>query len=365
MADPSEESRGKELVRRHSASDLDRTRVHASRRSSLSPSGSDVDPDLAYGELPPPLPAKSRAAQEEELRIKMSAIQRILEEAKCLEYSATAIIKNLQENPDAMAAVALTMAEISNIAAKLGPAALTGLKGAFPAVIALLASPEFLIAAGVGVGLTVVCLGGYKIVKRIKAKKAAEREANEVEEMEEVREEVNHIEQWRQGLADVETMSVGTSVEGELITPGAARDLRERGLLPAPGARSEKSSRTKSKKEKRLEKEKRSKDTKDKEIALQRRATEKEVTNEKKKRDKAEKDAKAKEKKEKEQSEKAEKGAKAKERKERENEKKDVEPKKENALTALLKSARERSKERPGRDADAKSVGTTTVYEST
>ena len=58
---------------------------------------------------------------------------------------------SLQKNPEAMAAIALTLAEISNIASKMAPGALMALKTGAPAVFALLAAPEFLIAGGGGI----------------------------------------------------------------------------------------------------------------------------------------------------------------------------------------------------------------------
>ena len=136
------------------------------------------------------------------------------------------MIEHLQKNPDAMAAVALTLAEISNIASKMAPGALTALKGSAPAVFALLASPQFLIAAGVGIGVTVVMFGGYKIIKKIKAKNAAGKaDANNMEDMLEIDgAEINRINQWRRGIVadDTEIASAGTSVDGEFITPLAA-----------------------------------------------------------------------------------------------------------------------------------------------
>ncbi|KAI9871715.1 MAG: hypothetical protein M1823_008366, partial [Watsoniomyces obsoletus] len=96
----------------------------------------------------------------------------LLDEANCAQHSVKAIVLHLQKNPDAMAAVALTLAEISNIASKMAPGALAVLKTGAPTVFAILAAPEFLIAVGVGVGLTVVMFGGYKIIKKIKAGRA-------------------------------------------------------------------------------------------------------------------------------------------------------------------------------------------------
>lgn len=179
--------------------------------------------DLAYGEYHPSslTPVAPHATEEVELKGLVSKVKFLLDEANCLEHSVSAIIAHLQKNPDAMAAVALTLAEISNIASKMAPGALTALKGSAPAVFALLASPQFLIAAGVGVGITVVMFGGYKIIKKIKAKQDEKKEAS-MDEMMEIGGDVNRIENWRRGIAEVEAGSAGTSVDGEFITPTAA-----------------------------------------------------------------------------------------------------------------------------------------------
>jgi hypothetical protein len=205
-------------------------------------SADDIDMDLAYGELPPPLPERNYDT-EIELRQKMTGLQKMLDEANCVQHSVIAMIDNLQKNPDALAAVALTLAEISNIATKLAPGALASMQGSFPAIVALLASPQFAIAAGVGVGVTIIAFGGYKIVKKIKAKKEAEAgmllEGNAYpadepgtpeSEMDSLR-ELDRIEVWRRGIADVEAESVGTSVHGEFVTPGAAKTLIQEGKL--------------------------------------------------------------------------------------------------------------------------------------
>jgi hypothetical protein len=215
--------------------------------------------DLAYGDLPPPLPER-RHGEEEEMRVQMSKLTMMLDEANCLQHSATAMIEHLQQNPDALAAVGLTLAEISNLAAKMAPGALTALKGAFPAVIALLASPQFLIAAGVGVGVTVVMLGGYKIIKRIKDRPQPERaleapfeaapfqaapleiQEDELQEIE--TQDLGRIENWRRGIADAESQSVGTTVDGEFITPGASRYLIESGMLREEDLKSTRSKST-------------------------------------------------------------------------------------------------------------------------
>ena len=175
--------------------------------------------DLAYGPIPPPLPV-ARQGDEAEFKGLVTKVKRILEEADCIQYSASAIIASLQKNPEAMAAVALTLAEISNIASKVAPGALAAMKGSAPAVFALLASPQFLIAGGVAVGVTIVALGGYKVIKKIRAKSAMEQPG--MDEMLEIGGDVTRIDNWRRGIAEIEEHSVGTSVDGEFITPQAA-----------------------------------------------------------------------------------------------------------------------------------------------
>ncbi|KAL8728905.1 MAG: hypothetical protein Q9181_005182 [Wetmoreana brouardii] len=204
------------LTRRHTDRG-DAPKSPSVSRSMTSPC--TIDMDLAYGDIPPPLEV-ARADEEVELKGLVNKVKMMLEEAECLQYSATAIIASLQKNPDAMAAVALTLAEISNIASKMAPGALMALKSSSPAVFALLASPQFMIAAGVGIGVTVVALGGYKIIKKIKAKHAEDDPG--MDELLEIGGDVSRIDSWRHGIAEVQAESVGTSVDGEFITPQAA-----------------------------------------------------------------------------------------------------------------------------------------------
>jgi hypothetical protein len=223
-----------ELTRRHTdGMHLQHRRVRGSQRSA---SVDDIDMDLAYGELPPPLPVR-RGEDEIELRTKMTALQRLLDEGNCLQHSVTAMIENLQKNPEALAAVALTLAEISNLVAKMSPGAIMAMKSSFPAILALLASPQFAIAAGVGVGVTIIAFGGYKIIKKIKARDEKRMLEDGVavpgspsEEMDELR-ELDRIELWRRGIADEQASSLGTSVDGAFVTPGATRTLIEAGKL--------------------------------------------------------------------------------------------------------------------------------------
>ena len=186
---------------------------------------------LAYGKLPPDLQVAQvdDLQKEQELKATMNKLDELLLEAHCLQHSATAIIANLQSNPEAMAAVALTLAELSNILTKMSPGILTALKSSSPAVFALLASPQFLIAGGVALGVTVVMFGGYKIIKKIQANNEAHKEANRMEEaMVYEGTEMGSIDTWRRGIADAEAQSVATSVDGEFITPEAARQKKER-----------------------------------------------------------------------------------------------------------------------------------------
>ncbi|KAL8988887.1 MAG: hypothetical protein Q9177_002106 [Variospora cf. flavescens] len=204
------------LTRRHT--DINEIAKSPSiNRSMTSPC--NIDMDLAYGDIPPPLEVV-RIEEEVELKGLVNRVKQILEEAECLQYSATSIISTLQKDPDAMAAVALTLAEISNIASKMAPGALMALKRSAPAVFTLLACPQFLIAAGVGVGITVVALGGYKIIKKIKAKHLEEDPG--MDELLEIGGDVGRIDNWRRGIAQVQAENTGTSADGEFITPQAA-----------------------------------------------------------------------------------------------------------------------------------------------
>lgn len=232
-----DEPRVGELTRRHTDG-LELQQTRRPSRPSRRASADDIDMDLAYGELPPPLPER-KLDNEIELRQKMSGLQRLLDECNCLQHSVSATIDNLQKNPDALAAVALTLAEISNIASKMAPGALMSMKTAFPTIIALLASPEFLIAGGVAVGVTIIAFGGYKIIKKIKARNASA-EGLAIEdapatpeaesEMDSLR-EIDRIELWRRGIADVEAGSAGSTVDGEFITPAATKTLIAEGKL--------------------------------------------------------------------------------------------------------------------------------------
>ena len=174
--------------------------------------------DLAYGPIPPPLPLVTQS-DETEFKGLVNKVKALLDQADCLQYSVSATIASLQKDPDAMAAVALTLAEISNIATKMAPGVLASLKGSAPAVFALLASPQFMIAGGVAVGVTIVAFGGYKIIQKIRAKNTVADPG--MDEMLELGGDVSMIDNWRRGIAEAEEQSVGTSVDGEFITPEA------------------------------------------------------------------------------------------------------------------------------------------------
>lgn len=184
--------------------------------------------DLAYGDAHPAAlsrydPPEPDVNDQKQLDGLVNRAQWLLEEAHCVQHSATATITHLQKNPDAMAAVALTLAEISNLASKMAPAALSAFKTAAPTVFALLSSPQFLIAAGVGLGVTVVMFGGYKIIKKIQSGNEKTEQSTGMDDMMELNmESLSRVEMWRRGVADMKAVSVGTSVDGEFITPRAA-----------------------------------------------------------------------------------------------------------------------------------------------
>ncbi|KAJ5832898.1 hypothetical protein N7474_001209 [Penicillium riverlandense] len=223
-----------EIARRHTHHDItirpSENQIETRPTTARSKSDAHIDMNLAYGEAHPD--ALSRYSPEE-LKIEdkkqldglVRRAQWLLEEAHCVQHSASATITHLQKHPDAMAAVALTLAEISNLATKMAPAALSAFRNAAPTVFALLSSPQFLIAAGVGLGVTVVMFGGYKIIKKISSgKDDAENTSAGVDEMMELQnmDSLGRLENWRRGVADVEAVSFGTSVDGEFITPTAA-----------------------------------------------------------------------------------------------------------------------------------------------
>ncbi|KAL5001831.1 hypothetical protein BDV10DRAFT_138968 [Aspergillus recurvatus] len=227
-----------EMVRRHTHHDITVREPEARPVTARSKSDAHVDMDLAYGEFHPsaiaprvsPQNQQLQSIDDPELSGLVSRAQWLLEEANCVQHTATATIDHLQKNPDAMAAVALTLAEISNVAGKMAPSALTMLKTSAPVIWGLLASPQFLIAAGVGLTATIVMFGGYKIVKQLQQPSRAREEelydeqsgSRQMDEMIEFNTDcLNSVEMWRRGVADAEAESIAT-VDGEFITPRAA-----------------------------------------------------------------------------------------------------------------------------------------------
>lgn len=238
----------------------------------------EIDMNLAYGNIPPDLasrtdlgpvtPAEEQDAarleevkREQEARTLMNRIDTLLDEAECVQHTATNIFDHLQRKPEAAAAVALLLAELSTLLKTMSPGFLGIVKGGSPAIFALLASPQFLIGVSVAVGVTVICFGGWKIIKRMQAAKAlaADKQASaQAFEMQEqapypaegqssfqreagnaygppgpgsyddalvLDEELSTIETWRRGItpsiADTES-----SVDLELITPEAVKSVR-------------------------------------------------------------------------------------------------------------------------------------------
>jgi hypothetical protein len=219
------------LPTHYSTRDIHRSSSNPNLRAHHDP---HIDMNLAYGSSiydHMDSPTESEKDKEIELAATMSKLDHLLLEAKCVSHSATTIIKNLQANPEAMAAVALTLAELSNILKTMSPGILTALKSSSPAAFALLASPQFLIAGGVALGVTVVMFGGFKIVKKIQANNEAKKEANRMEEalVWEPSSEMGSIETWRRGITAADGLpDDNTSVDGEFITPEAARQRKER-----------------------------------------------------------------------------------------------------------------------------------------
>ncbi|KAF3068377.1 hypothetical protein GL218_08258 [Daldinia childiae] len=232
--------------------------------------GKDIDMNLAYGSLPPDLeervdldPVHKNVEKEREAMSVIEKIENLLTEAQCLHHTATHIIQHLQGNPEAAAAVALTLAELSALLGKMSPSFLAVLKGGSPAIFALLASPQFLIAAGVTVGVTVVMFGGWKIVKRIQeansaaaspmaflAHQPAPGENNRApypesevsagfDEALVLEEELSSIEIWRRGIAP---FGEDGQADLELISPEADRAIRSQ--YGGDDARTERSVRT-------------------------------------------------------------------------------------------------------------------------
>ncbi|KAK2798724.1 hypothetical protein FQN50_008762 [Emmonsiellopsis sp. PD_5] len=225
----------RELSRRHTSHEVATKpqHMHPGTRSHSTP---HIDMDLAYGEYHPSALERINLNPQQEVNTLVAKAKDLLVEAECAQHSVTHTIAHLQKNPEAMAAVALTLAEISNLASKMAPAALAALKSSAPAVFALLSSPHFMIAAGVGIGVTIVMFGGYKIIKRIQEANNSNSQQGSTDELIELElnSSVSRVETWRRGVADYEACSAGTSVDGEFITPTAAAMS---GIYPASRVR--------------------------------------------------------------------------------------------------------------------------------
>lgn len=207
------------------------SRILRSRSNPDFSKDSKIDMNLAYGHLP--FDCRSEGTQEIppefELKKMIGKLNKLLLEARCLQYSATAIIAHLQKDPEAMAAVALTLAELSTIVNKMGPSVLRTLQTASPAIFALLASPQFLIATGLAMGATVVMFGGFHVVKRLQTNTMDMHEEKKLESaMTYSGIDIESIKSWRRGVAESEGFKLSSLVDEHYITPDATRDCRGR-----------------------------------------------------------------------------------------------------------------------------------------
>ncbi|KAH7161728.1 hypothetical protein EDB81DRAFT_785423 [Dactylonectria macrodidyma] len=223
-------------------------RTRSATELSISKPRKEIDMNLAYGNVPPDLEFRTdldpHSQDEREATSLIHRVEGLLDEAKCVHHSATATMTHLQKDPDAAAAVALSLAELSSLVKKTSPAFLTLMKSASPAVFSLLASPHFLIGSSIAVGLTVVCFGGWKIVQRVKEQQAARealafegvpmnrpaplRTQSEysagVDEALIIDDDLSSIDTWRRGIVPYGEVD---SADFELITPTADRVTKE------------------------------------------------------------------------------------------------------------------------------------------
>ncbi|POS85310.1 hypothetical protein EPUL_001481 [Erysiphe pulchra] len=207
------------------------SRITRSRSNPDLSKDSKIDMNLAYGNLPFDCMSESARdlSSEFELQKMVGKLDNLLLEARCLQHSATAIIAHLQEDPEAMAAVGLTLAELSTIVSKMGPSVLRTLQTASPAIFALLASPQFLIASGVAMGVTVIMFGGFHIIKSIQSNVEYKRGTRKLESAMTYSDvDIESIKSWRRGVAESEAFSLYSSADEEYITPEAARHYRGR-----------------------------------------------------------------------------------------------------------------------------------------
>ncbi|RKF57766.1 putative mfs general substrate transporter [Erysiphe neolycopersici] len=205
------------------------SRITRSRSNPDLSKDSKIDMNLAYGKLPFDCLSENDRdlSSESELQTMVGRLDNLLLEARCLQHSATAIIAHLQKDPEAMAAVGLTLAELSTIVSKMSPSVLRTFQTASPAIFALLASPQFLIATGVAMGVTVIMFGGFHIIKSIQSTVDHKREAKKLESAMIYNDiDIESIKSWRRGVAESEAFSLYSSADEEYITPEAARHYR-------------------------------------------------------------------------------------------------------------------------------------------
>ncbi|KAF3905262.1 hypothetical protein ABW21_db0205037 [Orbilia brochopaga] len=174
--DGKSEERRRERKERH-----ERRMIEAGGSAELAKDGSDTSSIYSAGQdsastgqlttrsmtdlsLPPPPPADE---EDDHLTALFLQVQDIIDHAAAAQSSVITLVEALRRDPETLAMVGITLAEISTIIAKLSPAALAGAKLSWPLVFSFLASPQFAIIAGVGIGTTVILLGGYKIIKKM------------------------------------------------------------------------------------------------------------------------------------------------------------------------------------------------------
>lgn len=126
-----------------------------------------IDDGTAYGEYSPKTFARVHRDRQSDLRDLLVKTETTMRDARVIGSSAIATIEKLKQDPKIFAPVALSLSEISKLAATIAPAALFTMKAMYPAAFALLASPQFLVAGSITAGATVVMLGGYKIIRQL------------------------------------------------------------------------------------------------------------------------------------------------------------------------------------------------------
>ncbi|KAK6513210.1 hypothetical protein TWF506_009373 [Arthrobotrys conoides] len=153
-------------ARDHDGSDTSSIYSHRERNGSTGAltlrSASTTDLSL------PALPPRPEVDEEDDhLTALFTQVQDIIDHAAAAQSSVVTLVDALRREPETLAMVGLTLAEISTIIAKLSPAALAGAQLSWPVVFSFLASPQFAIVAGGVIGTTVILLGGYKIIKKM------------------------------------------------------------------------------------------------------------------------------------------------------------------------------------------------------